>query len=324
MMMDKKIIMLCLGIVIVVCMGFAAYDILGKSLHRPVSENHGVSVTTPKSIDNKSRSRVSEIPVVSATTTKPTGNISLEKSEKRPKGRTNEIDGAEVVFVPKGFFSMGMSKANIKDATTRNPDLTENGYKDEIPNRKVFLDGYWIYKYPVTVAQYQRFSDASGYKMPSPPSGGWKYDHPIVNITTYEHALAYANWAGARLPTEAEWEKAARGADGRIYPWGNVWDRNKCSISEDGHTTVKVGIKPSGASPYGVMDMLGYSWEWCSDWYDASYYASMTTNNPHGPSHGRYHVLRGGFDRCTRRGYGDRDGMPVYDVGFRCVLINIK
>ncbi len=118
-----------------------------------------------------------------------------------------------MVRIPAGTFLMG-SKAG-------------EGSDDEHPQHTVDLTGYWIYRTDVTVAQYRKFCTATGREMPDAPDWGWQDDHPVVNVD-WDDANAYADWAGAALPTEAQWEKAARGTDGRIYPWGNDWDATKC------------------------------------------------------------------------------------------------
>ena len=188
--------------------------------------------------------------------------------------KVNPRDGAEMIYIPAGEFTVG---------------------SDEKPQHKVYLDGYWIYKYEVTVAQYRKFCKATGLNMPEAPSWGWKDDRPMVNVSWY-NAAAYSRWARVRLPTEAQWEKAARGTDGRKFPWGNEWDKSKCanSMGQSLSSTKPVGSYASGASPYGVMDMAGNVWEWCADWYDANFYAKAPTRNPKGPSTGAFRVLRGG------------------------------
>lgn len=198
---------------------------------------------------------------------------------------------------------------------------------DESPSRRIYLDAYWIGKYPVTVAQYRQFCRATNRSMPYAPRWDWIDDHPMVKVTWHD-AVAYADWVGGRLPTEAEWEKAARGTDGREYPWGNVWDPNKCHCSKkelgDAGRTAPVGSYPSGASPYGVMDMAGNVWEWCSDWYGEDYYKTAPSRNPQGPSWGRFRVLRGGswyvddsiYFRCACRVDYDPNG-GLSDRGFR-------
>jgi formylglycine-generating enzyme required for sulfatase activity len=226
----------------------------------------------------------------------------------------NPKDGAEMVYVAAGEFLMGSKEGE--------------GYSDERPQHTVYLDGYWIYKTEVTVAQYRKFCQATGRAMPSVPSWGWQDAHPIVNVT-WDDAVAYATWAGASLPTEAEWEKAARGTDGRLYPWGNEWDRSKCSNSVSGppDKTSPVGSFPEGASPYGALDMAGNVWEWCADWYDQGYYQSSPLRNPTGPATGSARALRGGswgnhtpdyFCAANRVNY-----TPTYwcnHYGFRCAL----
>ncbi len=232
----------------------------------------------------------------------------LSAEVKRGNTRTNPVDGAEMVYIPAGEFIMG----------------SNDGDDDEKPQHKVYLDGYWIYKYEVTVAQYRKFCKATGWQEPLPPEWGWKDNHPIVNVS-WDDATAYAQWAGVRLPTEAEWEKAARGTDGREYPWGNEWDASKCNARESGpRRTTAVGSYAGGASPYGIQDMAGNVWEWCADWYGENYYRSAPSKNPKGPGSGQYRVLRGGAwysdHNVARCAYRD-DGVPAYALdylGFRC------
>lgn len=166
----------------------------------------------------------------------------------------NPKDGAKLVYVPAGEFIMG----------------SNDGPGDEKPQRRVYLDPYWIYKHEVTAAQYRRFCSETGRKMPNAPEWGGKDDHPIVRVT-WDDAKAYADWAGVSLPTEAQWEKAARGTDGRKWPWGDMFEAAKCvcSVGTDRTSTAPVGSMPKGASPYGCLDMAENVWEWCADWFEA-------------------------------------------------------
>ncbi|MGC8926285.1 MAG: formylglycine-generating enzyme family protein, partial [Calditerrivibrio sp.] len=181
----------------------------------------------------------------------------------------------------------------------------------------------------VTVDEYARCVNAGGCTQPD--TGRYcnygvdgRGDHPI-NCVDWNQANAYCQWAGKQLPTEAQWEKAARGTDGRIYPWGNDWDASKACFNQS--STCAVGSYPQGASPYGVMDMAGNVWDWCADWYDENYYASSPDHNPTGPDSGQYRVVRGGswgLDitmrlRASYRWYSVPSGGYVDFDGFRCV-----
>ena len=190
----------------------------------------------------------------------------------------NEKDGAELVYVPAGEFLMGSEDADAWD--------------NEAPEHVVYLDAYWIYKHEVTNAQYRQCIEegvCSGDLGRHPEN-----DYPAVYIDWYG-AVDYCEWAGGRLPTEAEWEKAARGEDGRTYPWGEA--SPNCSLAQHGSClgeTVPIGSNPDGASPYGALDMAGNAWEWVADWYDADYYQNSPAENPTGPVSGTYRVIRGG------------------------------
>ncbi len=218
----------------------------------------------------------SVIALLGMTPVAPIGNVMVH-----PK------DGAKMVWVPAGMFFMGSSDAEIarwcKDHPADKPETLEN----EKPQHALYLDGYWIYQHDVTVAQYRNFCEETGRQMPVAPGWGWIDDHPIVRVS-WEDAHAYAEWAGAALPTEAEWEKAARGTDGRIYPWGNEWDVSKCSnaVEYNPGQTRPIDTYPSGDSPYGCSDMAGNVWQWCADWYGEDYYRHSPAVNPSGPESG--------------------------------------
>ncbi len=208
-----------------------------------------------------------------------------------------------MVFVPAGEFIMGSPEGEGDD--------------DEHPQRTVYLDAFYIGKYEVTNAEYKECVDAGACDPPSmnssytrdPYYGNPEYDnYPVIYVSWYD-AQAYCDWKGVRLPTEAEWEKAARGTDGQEYPWGNeAPDETKLNHELTVGNTTEVGSYPDGASPYGAMDMAGNVYEWVADWYDPDYYREAPNRNPQGPDSGNSRVLRGGswfndqgFARCAYR-----------------------
>ena len=270
--------------------------------------------------------------ILSRTATKQ--SVALERDGAQPNAGSDSSvsvvrtlvspkDGAEMIFVPPGEFIMG----------------TDGGYANEKPSHTVFLEGFYIYKYEVTVAQYKAFLQEPASKGQEPDEPYDSYmpqdyftnptysNHPVVNVS-WENAEAYCRWAGNRMLSEAEWEKAARGTDGRTYPWGSAWDENNCSWDDesfgfraDGYSfTAPVGSYHSGVSPYGVYDMSGNAWEWVSDWYQP--YAGNDTQDP---DYGNtYRVIRGGSwlryplgltttarDTCA-------PNLRYNSIGFRC------
>jgi formylglycine-generating enzyme required for sulfatase activity len=229
-----------------------------------------------------------------------------------------------MVSVAAGEFTMG----------------SDEGDPGEKPVHTVYLDGFYIDETEVTNAQYRKCVEAGACDAPLNTTYYDNADyaqHPVVYVS-WNDANAYCRSVGKRLPTEAEWEKAARGTDRLIYPWGNTFDGTKLNFADkntnldwsdsnwdDGYAdTAPVGSYPDGASPYGALDMAGNVWEWVADWYDLGYYDQSPERNPPGPDSGEHRVLRGGSwsnqayrVRSAARGTGD----PFYrsdNVGFRC------
>lgn len=198
-----------------------------------------------------------------------------------PEPVLDEKSGIEFVAIPGGEFTMGSTD-----------------FEDSQPVRKVRVSAFQMGRTEVTREQYALYMKATNAAVPY----HWKSDlfvrlgSPVIGVT-YEDALAYCRWAGGRLPTEAEWEYAARGTDGRRYPWGdNEPDKTLAFYHLDVGFggTMPVAQKTAGASPFGLLDMAGNAFEWCSDWYSASYYASAPVVDPKGPASGKLRVIRGG------------------------------
>lgn len=247
-------------------------------------------------------------------TTKPVKIVAEERAITRiPEGIYNP-DSGEMITVPEGPFSMGAE-----------------GKYDNL-RHDVYLKSYRIGKTPVTVAQFKIFcldKHIDFLKIPK-PSWGWIDDHPMVDVT-WNQAKAYCEWAGGKLPTEAQWEKAARGTDGRIYPWGGPFKSSLLQWSSDGvdasaGRTAPVGDHKEGASFYGCLDMVGNVNQWCSDFY-AQNIPPQPDHDPQGPESGEMHVLRGGgwiysnqdFFRCFDR-YQYPPSSFYGNVGFRLVM----
>ena len=231
------------------------------------------------------------------------------------------MDGMVMIYVPAGEFLMGSAASDTM------------AQSDEEPQHSVYLDAYWIDKTDVTNAEYALCVSAGICRSPSNPSsqtrtnyyGNSQYDNYPVIWVNWNDAQTYCQWAGARLLSEAEWEKAARGTDGRIYPWGSASpDQSLANYNGQVGDTSAVGSYPSVAGPYGALDMSGNVWQWVNDWFDANYYASSPGSNPQGPSSGTIRVLRGGawgsFEFAVRAafrfGYDPTDAR--YDFGLRC------
>lgn len=267
--------------------------------------------------------------------------------------QVNPKDSMPMVFVPAGEFTMGNNG--------------ENADKNESPEHQVYLDAFWIYQHEVTNRQFGEYIQQTGL-MTSAEIQGWSWvfgngskkvdgafwsapegydtnvnnrqDHPVVHIS-YSDAVNYCKWAGGRLPTEAEWEKAARGTDSRTFPWGESpvtgSEANFCDVQcsmewsnksyDDNYaTTAPAGTYPEGGSVYGVMDMAGNVWEWVADYYERRYYEDSPLDNPLGPDSGENYVIRGGswvsepqYLTCTTRYLSDPDETSN-DHGFRCVF----
>ncbi len=201
---------------------------------------------------------------------------------------------------------------------------SDNGNSDERPIHRVYLDEFYIDKYEVTNAQYNKCVSAGACGQNTKYDGFTDPQQPVVGVN-WSQADTYCSWAGKRLPTEAEWEKAARETDERTYPWGEGIDCSKANYYKCGHKKTKpVGSYPSGAGPYGAMDMAGNVWEWCSDRYDEKYYSKGPKRNPTGPASGKYRVLHGGswnaypnLLRSSNRTRNDPDNLSSSN-GFRC------
>ena len=229
----------------------------------------------------------------------------------------------EMVSIPAGPFIRG----------------TDHGGFDERPQRTLVLDAFAIDRYEVTNFQYQQFVDVTGHRKSGPPSRYAKnmsrmrgVNQPVVYVS-WDDAETFCHWKGKRLPTEAEWEKAMRGTDGRLWPWGNVEQPNGANWArvQDGYeVAAPVGAVLTDKSPYGIMDGAGNVMEWVGDWYAETYFKEAPEQNPQSPEYGTFRALRGGGYattgadiRITSRSKMVQDFRDE-TIGFRCAVSGVK
>jgi formylglycine-generating enzyme required for sulfatase activity len=241
----------------------------------------------------------------------------IQRRHKRSHEKTVSAKHLErsMALVPAGEFIMGSS----------------TGDADEQPVRHVYVDAFYMDKHQLAVGEYAKFLEATSHTAPPEWDIMRKSMHqnrPVVNVD-WTDADAYCRWAGKRLPTEAEWEKAARGTDGRIYPWGNEiptgFHANMKKEVWNNHVVLTpVGMFEGGKSPYGIYDMAGNVWEWVNDWYAPNYYKSGSLRNPAGPPLGDYKVVRGGSWGSGPKDLRSADrevhlpSFQGFGTGFRC------
>ena len=308
-------------------------QIQGPSTHSTPTEPGAMSQTlTPTGLQPVNTATTvptaTSSPVPSTPTRTPTIKPSPSPNPILGMGatRVSNMDGMTMVFVPAGNFYMGSD-----------PSFDIMAAADQTPIHTVYLDAFWVDKTEITNQMYQKCVETGVCRPPEtnllPGNreyyGNPLYDnYPVVNISLAD-AQKYCAWVGRQVPTEAQWEKAARGNDKRLFPWGNLLDfTNRLNYGSDKNTGTPspVGSFPAGASPYGALDMAGNVFEWVTDKYDPHYYANGLSRNPTGPVTGDYGVVRGGSwvikePAKLKTSYRlanpqtNRDG----DDGFRCV-----
>jgi eukaryotic-like serine/threonine-protein kinase len=286
------------------------------------------------------------ISLITPTLTLTASKIMVTPTERLGIGSTyiSEKDGMMMMYVPVGEFQMGATVADHQSCNTRSlvneydPWICNHETKPQTPQHSLWLDAYWIDQTEVTNRMYASCVTDGVCLVPHKKSsitisnyyGNHQFDnYPVINVD-WNMAKTYCEWTGKMLTTEAQWEKAAKGTDDRIYPWGNQssdstlsnYDPNKGDMTQ-------VGSYPKGASPYGVFDMAGKVWEWVADWYGSDYYASSPTKDPAGPSSGMDKIQRGGFwieywsntflARIIDRGASNPATWSSYG-SFRCVM----
>ncbi len=296
----------------------------------------------------------SETAVPTVTATAPASSASAGTATSAPSssepgsspGQTRtDAAGIGQVWVPSGSFTMGTDAATISELTVAAPPswvVTE--FPSEVPAHTIQLThGYWIDTDEVTNEAFAAFKAAGGYTTRALWSdAGWTWlshrvagnlpltcagDAPTLPrlCVTWFEAEAYATWRGGRLPTEAEWEYAARGPESRVYPWGETFDAAKANVV-DSTGPVPVASYPTGASWVGALDMSGNAMEWVADWLDPTYYASSPASDPTGPETGTIKVEKGGWwgsnlfvARSAYRHYEDPPTYQDHHIGFRIV-----
>lgn len=244
------------------------------------------------------------------------GEVDVARGNHIPE----KVEDSTMVLIPEGTFLRGSAQGD--------------GRSDETPQTEIFVKSFHIDMFEATYGQYLNFLSQTGHREPFNVFGENSIfsqkgimDLPVVQVT-WNDAQDYCDWVGKRLPTEAEWEKAARGSDGRKYPWGNITPTSERANYDtewgEGAALHSVGSHPSGVSPYGIHDMSGNIREWVSDWYSEDYYAHSPSRNPEGPQSGLLKVIRGGSwhslnsdIRAAARGKGGF-ALKTHGVGFRC------
>lgn len=297
--------------------------------------------SSPASISFTSTPTVTPPPTLTPTVT-PTLTITSSPEPTQPKFVTqaNTKDQAVLVFVPAGKFIMGSNP---------DPEVDPYFWGAESPQHEVTLRDYWIYQTEVTNVMYQKCASEKACPIPSQKKSRLVEDYhsntqygnyPVIYVN-WVSAQAYCKWAGGRLPTEAEWEKSARGdQDTRLFPWGstpatetqaNFCDKGCAQVQadrdkNDGYPdTAPVGSYPEGVSQYGALDMAGNVWEWVFDWFQPTY-SSAPAENPVGPASSKYRTIRGGswFNPSAGVRIVQRDGvrpdLSLDTLGFRCVM----
>ena len=279
---------------------------------RTKTEEAGATARSPRASNDRPVREPSPVPPAAKESEPPAVAQQTEMQRLKQRGVVGPED---MLLVPEGEFLMG----------------TDDGLPDARPVHPVHLSAYWIDKYEVTNARYRRCVEAGACQPPKirgPFEDPGRDQYPVTSVT-WMQARTYCQWAGQRLPTEAEWEKAAGGVDGRRYSWGNSQDpiHNRGKNGENQAKQVEpqpVGSFQEGASPYGVLDMTGNVWEWVKDWYAEDFYAVAPPHDPQGPPRGSFRVLRGGDwgqgPLELQTSYRGWDEMSYWGptLGFRC------
>jgi formylglycine-generating enzyme required for sulfatase activity len=320
---DQKLALAGVLVAIVACIGtYAAVPEIRQVLASLLILNGRATEIPVNSTEPNTPTPQPPTSTPTATPEPPTATVTPKPPTPTPtlgvgSTRVREKDSMVMVYVPGGTFEMGST----------------NGLGNQQPVHTVKLDGFWIDRTEVANAQYAGCVAAGVCSPPSPSStltrksyyGDSQYDEYPVIYVSWDDATTYCEWVGGRLPSEAEWEYAARGTDGRIYPWGNEWDAKRCNAWESGkHDTTPVGAYLQGASPYGVLDMAGNVLEWTLSLYRP--YPYQSGDGREDPHAGGNRVLRGGswsLSRSLARVSPRYYHLPDYfgdDVGFRVVV----
>jgi formylglycine-generating enzyme required for sulfatase activity len=292
--------------------------IANSSINNPTTQSNSLELNLPPNTQQRLPTQKPEATALPTST--PTQTPIPIPSPVELK--VNSIDGAEIVLIPAGEFLMGSDQAN-------DPYF----WGAEAPQHAVTLDSFWMYRNEVTQSMYRKCDEENACPAPvtindpvAKQYGNSRFDDYPVVMVTWQAALAYCQWAGGRLPTEAEWEKAARGTDGRLFPWGN--DPNADGLANFSSSSPSpVGSYPVGSSPYGVYDMAGNVLEWVNDFFEPLYYEYSPLDNPLGPDSGSRRVIRGGaFNHNGINGIRTvaraslRPTDTKISVGFRCAM----